>query len=798
MKLTLSWLKDHLDTEASLAQLCERLTALGLEVEGVTDRAAALKAFKVAHVLEASPHPNADKLRVCRVATAEGEVQVVCGAPNARSGIKVVFAPVGAIVPATGQELKKGVIRGVESGGMLVSERELGLSEAHEGIIEVAAEVPVGTPYASVVGLDDPLIEIALTPDRGDCAGIRGIARDLAAAGLGQLKPLDTTPVPGTFESPLGVEITAPEGACPLFIGRYLRGVRNGPSPRWLQDKLSAVGLRPISALVDVTNYFTLDRNRPLHVFDADKLQGGLIVRCARPGETLKALNGKDYVLDDGMTAVADHQAALALGGIIGGEASGCSEETVNVVLECALFDPLRTAATGRKLGIDSDARYRFERGLDTGAVVDGIEQATRLILELCGGEASQLVIAGAEPAPRPPLTLRAARVASLGGVAVAEAEQHRLLTALGFTVTPTTEGTASVTIPSWRSDVHGEADLVEEVLRLVGFDAIPTVALERTAVITRPALNARQRRTGLARRTLAARGLSEAVTWSFLASGLARAFGFDNEALRLVNPISADLDVMRPSILPNLVQAASRNRDRGLPDLGLFEVGPVFRSPEPTGQLLVASGVRAGVAVGRHWATAARTVDAFDAKADALAVLEAAGAPIANLQTTADAPVWFHPGRSGSLRLGPTVLAHFGELHPLALDAADAKGPLVGFEVFLDAIPAPKRKGGTERPLLKLSPFQPLQRDFAFVVDRALEADKLVRAAKGADKALVREVQVFDVYQGPGVEAGKKSLALAVTIQPGDKTLTDPEIEALAGKIVAAVAKATGATLRA
>ena len=801
MKFSLSWLKDHLETDAPLDRICETLTALGLEVEGVEDRAKALAPFTVAHVLSAERHPNADKLQVCAVDTGAGTIQVVCGAPNARAGLKVVLASVGTAMPVGDLTIKKGVIRGVESCGMLVSERELGLSDEHHGIIELPEGAPVGTSYAKLMGLDDPVIEIALTPDRADCAGVRGIARDLAAAGLGTLKPLsgghiESAPVPGVGASPIPVTIENLT-ACPLFVGRYIKGLKNGPSPRWLQDKLTAVGLRPISALVDVTNYLCLDIARPLHVFDADTLAGGIIVRLSQPGETLKALNGKDYTLDDAMTVIADRDGVLALAGVMGGEPSGCTEDTVNVFIECALFDPVRTAATGRKLGIDSDARYRFERGVDPGAAFESMERTTRLILEMCGGLASELVVAGAEPKWQRSVTLRTARVAHLGGVDVPAAEQERILAALGFAPAHREDGHITVPVPSWRGDVEGEADLVEEVLRVHGYDKIPATPMARPHAITRPAVNPRQRRLGFARRTLASRGLNEAVTWSFLSSAVAGHFGGVPDELRLLNPISADLDVMRPSLLPNLIAAAGRNADRGWPDVGLFEIGPAFRDGTPEGQDIVAAGVRAGAMVPRHWAVPTRPVDVFDAKADALAVLEAAGAPASNIQITTDAPAWYHPGRSGVFRLGASVLGRFGEIHPGVLEALGVKGPLVGFEVYVDAVPQSKKKAGPARPLLKLSPFQPIRRDFAFVVDQGVEADKLVRAARGADKALVREVAVFDRYQGPGMAQGKKSLALTVTLQPADKTLTDAEIEAVAGKIVGAVVKATGGTLR-
>ena len=807
MKFTLSWLKQHLDTDAELDAIADMLTAIGLEVEGVENRAAELTAFTVAFVKSCEAHPNADKLKVCVVETGAGEVQVVCGAPNARAGMKGVFAPVGTHIPGTGLDLKAAKIRGVDSSGMLCSERELNLSDEHTGIIDLESfegglDAPVGTPFATVAGLDDPLIEIALTPDRGDCAGIRGIARDLAAAGLGRLKPLDATPVPGRFASPIGVDFDLPDdaqNACPLFVGRLIRGVRNGPSPHWLQERLISVGLRPISALVDITNFFTVDRNRPLHVFDADKVAGGLVVRLSRSGERLAALNDKSYVLDDGMTVIADDAGAQALGGVIGGEPTGCTAATTAVFVECALFDPVRTAATGRKLQIDSDARYRFERGVDPEAVVDGMEQATRMILDLCGGEASELVVTGAVPPWRRRLALRPERVETLGGVAVPADRQAEILAVLGCEVTSAGDGRLEVEPPSWRPDVEGEADLVEEVLRIHGFDAIPAEPLPRLSTLTRPAVSSRQRAAGLVRRTLAARGLSEAVTWSFMPSDLAARFGLQTADLKLINPIASDLDAMRPSILPNLIQAAGRNAARGFGDAALFEVGPTYRDVTPTGQNLVAAGVRHGRTGGRHWAAEPRPVDAYDAKADAVAALAAAGAPVDKLQVTADAPDWYHPGRSGCLRLGPTVLAHFGEVHPAELTELDADGPMAAFEVILDAVPEPKAaKAGAARPPLSLSPFQPVARDFAFVVDEGVAADRVTRAARGSDKALIADVRVFDVYRGSGVPDGKKSLAITVTLQPTESTLTDDQIDAVGQRVVAAVVKHTGGTLRA
>jgi phenylalanyl-tRNA synthetase beta chain len=800
MKTTLSWLKTHLASEAPLGALVERLVMLGHDVEGLEDRAAALKGFVVADVVSAEPHPNADRLRVCRVDAGHGEVQVVCGAPNARAGMKGVFGPAGVVIPKTGAPLQESTIRGVASHGMLMSAAELALGEDHSGIIELPADAPLGTSYASLIGLDDPVIDIKVTPNRADCLAVRGIARDLAAAGMGQLTPLDTTPVEGRYPSPIDVHIEDRK-ACPLFLGRHIRGLKNRPSPRWLRDRLEAIGLRPISTLVDITNFLTFDLNRPLHVFDAAKLAGDLTVRFARRDEKLLALNGREYELDPEITAIADASGVQSLGGVIGGEPTSCTEATTEVFVEAALFDPIRTAATGRRLEIVSDARYRFERGVDPAFVGPGIEIATRLILELCGGEASEIVVAGAAPDWRREYLLRPERLSSLGGLPVPPAESRAILEALGCTIAEAAEhdGSLRVTPPSWRGDIVGEADLVEEVLRVKGYDEIPPVPLPRETVISRPAIDARRRRAELVRRSLATRGLVEAVTFSFISSRSAELFGGAKPELRLVNPISADLDAMRPSALPGLVEAARRNADRGFPDVALFELGPAYRDDTPDGQMTVAAGLRAGRLGPRHWQQPPREPDLYIAKADALAALAAMGAPADNIQAAADPPPWFHPGRAGSLRLGPALLGHFGELHPDVLDAFEVKGPVAAFEVFLDAValPRPKGAGGRAKPPLKLSVFQPVERDFAFIVERDLPAETLLRAARSVDRKLVSEIRLFDVYEGKGLPEGKKSLAISVVLQPQDATLTDSEIEAFSKRLVVQVEKATGGTLR-
>ncbi len=805
MKFTLAWLKEHLETDRPLKDIVEKLSMIGLEVEGLEDRAAALASFRVAHVVSAERHPDADRLQVCMVDRGDGDpVQVVCGAPNARAGMKGVFAASGMYVPGIDVTLKTSKIRGQESNGMLLSEREMGLSDDHEGIVELPDDTETGSPAVDAMGLSDPVIEIGLTPNRQDCAGIRGIARDLAAAGLGTLKPLDAPETAGVFESPVQWQRDLSgdaADACPLVVGRAFRGVKNGPSPQWLQDRLRAIGLRPISALVDITNYVTFDLSRPLHVFDIAKVAGNVTMRLAKDGEKVTALDGEEYTLDSTMTVIADDNGVEAIGGIMGGEPSGVSDDTTDVFLEVALFDPIRTATSGRKLGIMSDARYRFERGVDPESAYWGAHVATRMILEICGGEASALTVAGEMPAWQRDVSLRKARVAALGGLDVPGDEQIRILRDLGFE--PVDEGdNIRCQVPSSRHDIDGEADLVEEVLRIRGYDDIPVVPLTRPNTVAAPAWSLSQRRESAARRALAARAMTEAVTFSFMKRETAELFGFSDEALVVDNPISADLDAMRPLILPNLLDAARRNADRGYADVALFEVGPEYTGDSEDGQAIVAAAIRTGRTGDRHWADAPRAVDAWDAKADAIAALEAAGAPVGNLQVTTDAPDWFHPGRSGVLRLGPKALASFGDIHPGVLRAMDIDGPAVGMVVNLHMIPMPKQKkaksgGAAARPLLTLSPFQPVHRDFAFVVDSDVAAGDIVRAASGVDRALITDVQVFDVYEGEHVGEGKKSIAIAVTLQPVDATLTDEQIDAVAGEITAEVEKRTGGVLR-
>ncbi len=800
MKFSMQWLLKELDTTASVKEISDALTKVGLEVESVDDPAEKLKDFVVASVVEAKQHPDADRLRVCQVDTGTGTVEVVCGAPNARTGIKVVFAKDGSYIPGTGITLKKSKIRGVTSNGMLLSAREMGLGDDHSGIVELREDAKVGSPAAAAMGLNDPVFDVSITPNRADCLGVRGIARDLAAVGIGTLKPIEVKKIEPKFKSPIGVHLdftAETKSACPYFIGRTFRGLKNKPSPAWLADKLKVVGLRPISALVDITNLLTIAYGRPLHVFDADKLSGDLHTRLAKSGESLVALDGKTYTLDGDMTVIADDKAAQSLAGVMGGEATGVGNDTVNVFLEAATFDPVRTAATGRKLGILSDARYRFERGVDPAFVMMGAEIASMLIVSICGGEASDYVIAGEEPSWKRSYHLRKTRVAALGGIDVAPDRIEKILTDLGFGPTKAGDGW-DVAVPSWRHDVVGEADLVEEVARIVGFDAIPAVSLTRTTPLPSGAVSLPQERRARARRALASRGLTEAVTFSFLPPEHAVLFGGDDGGLKLANPISTDLAVMRPSLLPNLIAAVGRNAARGFADAALFEVGPQYKDVTPAGQTIAASGLRSGQASPRAWSGKPRVADAYDAKADVLDLLSALGAPVGSLQTAAEAPAWFHPGRSGSLKLGQQVVARFGEIHPRVLKAMDVAGPIAAFEVFLDAIPLPKAGRGAARAKLELNALQPVSRDFAFLVADKITAEAVARAAANADKALITHVEVFDVFAGKDIPPGQKSIAVAVTLQPKEATLTDAEIEAVAAKIVANVQKVVGGTLRA
>jgi phenylalanyl-tRNA synthetase beta chain len=794
MKFTLSWLKEHLATEASIDAIVKTMTMTGLEVEGVENAGEKLKPFTVARIISAAKHPNADKLQVCQVETALGNLEIVCGAPNARAGLVTAFAPIGTTIPGSGITLEARPVRGVVSNGMLCSGAELELDTDADGILELDADLKVGTPLAEALGLNDPVIDIEVTPNRPDWLGVAGIARDLAAAGVGKQTTKSVLPVPGRYPSPQKVATEAPQ-ACPMFAGRFIRGVKNGPSPAWLQQRLRAIGQKPISALVDITNLITHDRSRPLHVYDAAKLSGVVRARMGREGESFKALNGNVYNVTPAMCVIADDERVLGLGGVIGGEYSGVSEATTDILVECALFDPTMIHQAGRALTLTTDAQYRFARGVDSAFVIPGIELATRLILDLCGGEPSELVIAGKEPEPPKPITFDPDRVRKLAGIDVKPTRVRAVLKDLGFETSAEGEGKKLIVQPpTWRRDVEGSADLVEEVARIEGFDKLPTNPPPRAAGFRPPPASVGESRTRLARRAAASQGYNEAITWSFCSRAQAQAFGGGGEEMLVANPIASDLDCMRPTALPQLLVAAQRNADRGFDDARLFEAGPAYASTNDTGQQRTLAAVwRARPP--RHW-RAAPQPDIFDVKRDVLFVLEALGAPVASLQTSNDAPAHWRPGRTGALKLGPKVVAYYGEIHPRALKAINVEAPALALEIFLDALPAPRAKGRTKAPLEKLD-LQPLTRDFAFIVDDGTPAADVVRAALGADKTLITDVNLFDVYRGERMSAGKKSLAIEVTLQPREKTLTDADIEAATAKIVSAVMKATGGTLR-
>ena len=798
MKFTLSWLKDHLDTTATVDEITDALTDLGLEVEGVEDRGAALAEFTIGKVLSAEKHPDADRLRVCQVATDEGTKQIICGAPNAREGITVVVAKPGVYVPGIDTTIGVGKIRGIESFGMMASEREMELSDEHDGIIELPSG-EVGERFVDWLAENDPskvdpVIEIAITPNRPDALGVRGIALDLAARGIGTMKPAHQASVEGVFPCPVSVSIDDDTlDQCPVFFGRLIRGVKNGPSPQWMQDRLRAIGLRPISFLVDVTNYFTYDRNRPLHVFDADKIEGSALrIHRAAGGETLVGLDEKEYTFDPDMTLISDTEGVESSGGVMGGLRTGCTEETVNVFVEAAYFDPVRTAYTGRALKINSDARYRFERGIDPAFTPDGLDLACEMILEIAGGEASSRVQAGAIPDTARAYKLNAARVQSLVGMDIPESEQRQTLTALGFRL----EGDMAH-VPSWRPDVMGEADLVEEVARVASLTKLQGKPLPRlTDGVPKPVMTPLQRREQIARRTVAALGYNECVTYSFIDQASAALFGGGTDATRLENPISSDMSHMRPDLLPGLLQAAARNQARGFADLALFEVGPGFQGGEPGEQRLMVSGLLVGHTAPKNMHGTGRAVDVFDVKADAEAVLGAMGAP-ARVQIMRGADSWWHPGRHGKICLGPKkVMGVFGELHPKVLAMMDVKGPAMAFTLWPAEIPQP-RSVGASRGALDISDLQAVERDFAFVVDTEVEAMTLVNAALGADKALIEDVRVFDEFIGGSLGEGKKSLAITVRMQPRNKTLKEADIEAVGTKVIEKVAKATGGVLR-
>ena len=799
MKFTLDWLKDHLDTDLELTRICEGLVMCGLEVEGIENPADALRAFQVAEIISAEPHPEADRLQICRVQTGEEELQIVCGAPNARAGLKTVLAPIGTYVPGLDITIKKGNIRGEASNGMLCAAAELGLSEESDGIMELPADAPVGTSYVDYAGLDDPVIEIAITPNRGDCLGVYGIARDLAAAGFGTLKPLDTTPLKGSYDSPVQWDIKpAARDYAPLVSGRHFKGLTNGPAPDWMARRLIAVGQRPISALVDITNYVMLDLGRPLHAYNGDAIKGdALWIDLAKGGETITALNEKTYEAPADMLIIGDAEGPDDIAGIMGGERTGVQDDSSSIFLEIAIFDPIKVAMAGRQLGLHSDARYRFERGLDASSPVDFAGHIARLILDICGGEASQLVLAGAGVNWMRQISFNPAKTIALTGVDVAPSAQAEILEKLGFLVDQTDASNWQVQPPSWRNDIDGAADLVEEIIRIAGYDKLPMVSLPKTATVARPAYAAHQLRAVMLRRHLAAEGLMEAVTFSFMKSSDAAVFGGGAAHLHLANPISADLDCMRPSILPNLLQATGRNLKRGEQNIRLFEVGPVFAGTNPEDQHISCAALYQGQALLPDWQQSARSLDVFDAKSGLMDCLALLGLNPANLQITADAPEWFHPGQSGVVRLGKKPIAIFGRLHPSVEKWFDVKGPIFAFEFNLDDVPASRKKGAA-KPLLTLNPLQAVSRDFAFILNQDVSAEALLRAVRGADKTHISDVSLFDLYAGDRLQDGQKSLAVKVTLQPQKSTFSEDDLNQISEAVIAAVAKHCGGVLRA
>lgn len=794
MKFTLSWLKEHLDTDASIDEISETLTKIGLEVEEVINPAAQLNGFITAVVETYERHPDSDHLGLLTVNTGKEKLQVVCGAPNCHQGLKGVFAPVGTLIPCYNEVLKVGKIRGVESFGMMCSEKELGVGTDHTGIIELPAETEIGVPAAQVLPID-PVIEISITPNRAECLGVRGIARDLAAAGLGKLKPLNIRKISGTYTSPIKVEIKASE-ACNTYVGRYIKGVNNkAQTPKWMQDRLTAIGLRSISPLVDVTNYINYDMARPLHVFDADKLKGNICVRMANEGEKFTSLEEKEYALDSQSLGICDDEGIQCLGGIMGGLEKGCSSETTNVFVECAHFTPENIARTGRKFQIDSDSRYRYERWVDPKSNILGSDYATQMIVDICGGEVSEMVMAGSEDFEPKTAYIRPSRIKDLIGLDVSAEKIIEILTHLGFTCSQE-NGKIKAVSPTWRGDIEGEHDLVEEVVRMIGLDNIPAVSLPHDK-LPKVTLSAKQHNAIIVKHELANRGLLETVTWSFMDENLADMFRNQPDHLTLLNPIAADLNEMRPSIVPNLLIGVKNNVARGENNVALFEVGPQFYGRKPTEQTQAAAGVRYGLTNSKHWAHNERPVDIYDVKADALAAIAAANGPVDSAQITTDAPGYYHPGRSGALRLGKNVLAYFGELHPSVSKKFGLKQRAYAFEVFLDNIPLPRNTQGKARKKLELSPLQAVDKDLAFVVDKKVKAIDVITAAKTADRATITDVRLFDIYEGDNLPEDKKSLAITVTYQPIEKSFTDKELEVLMQKVIVAVENKCGGQLR-
>lgn len=786
MRLSLTTLKKYLDTKASTEEIVEKLTMIGLEVEEVEDLAARLQGFIIGEIKSVEQHPNADRLHLLKVFDGKQDLQIVCGAPNVRVGLKSILALPGCLIPKFNEKLEVGKIRGIDSNGMLCAEDELLLGEDHTGIIELDTDLPAGTPAVEALNAD-VVLDLNVTPNRPDCLGVKGIARDLSAAGIGKFVDTPVPEIKDKFKSSINVKIE--DDACPIYTGRYIRGVKNGESPEWMKKALVAAGLRPISALVDITNYLNIAECRPLHVFDADKVAGNITVRAAKEGEKMMALDDKEYTLSPEVCVIADDKAAQSIAGIMGGVDTAVSKDTVNVFLESAYFVPAKIAKAGGLTGALSDSRSRFERGVDPNSAIDDNARATQMILDLCGGEPSEIVVAGETPDCTRTIDFKYSEVKRLTGMEVSEEDQKRILTALGFGV----KG-SKISVPSWRlHDVSLPADLVEEVVRIYGLDNLPDAPV-RAETLPIGNLLPHQKREVAVRRALAERGLNQAITWSFMDSKLAKYF--DSKGVKLANPISSDLDELRPSLVPNLLSAVKRNQDTGVQDVQLFEVGPEFYSDKCGEQRLVACAVRAGSYLPKAWNENERAVDVFDAKQDAISALMAADAP-ENMVVYKNAPSWYHPGRSGSLQLGKNKLAVFGEIHPRILKVFDIKTPVVACEVYLDALPPVKQRENKMQKAFQKSQYQAVTRDFAFVVDKNVEAQKLLASIQNVDKNLIQSLSVFDVYEGEHLPEGKKQIAVQVVIQSMEKTLTDAEIEALSQQIINYAAKNTGAELR-
>ena len=794
MKFTLSWLKEHLETNASIDEIVETLTRIGLEVEEVVNPASQLSGFITARIDEVEDHPDSDHLHILRVNTGKETLQVVCGAPNVHKGLVGIYAPTGSLIPCYGERLKVAKIRGVESMGMMCSEKELMVGDDHSGIIELDSDTEIGIEASQILNID-PVIEVSITPNRAECLGVRGIARDLAATGLGKLKPLNVKEIKGNFNSPIKVNIEC-LNECPTYTGRYIRGVNNkAETPKWMKDRLSAIGLRPISPLVDITNYINYDLARPLHVFDADKLKGNICVRMAKDGEEFIALNEKNYTLDDKSLGICDDEGVQCLGGIMGGLNKGSYEDTVNVFLECALFEPTCIARTGRKFQLDSDSRYRYERWVDPMSNISGNNYATQMILDICGGEASEMEIAGVEKFDAKPVYLRPEKLKTFIGLDVEKEKCIEILSNLGFEIKDEGDKIKAMS-PSWRGDIECEQDLIEEIVRMIGLDNIPMNSMKSEG-FPRPVLTPVQNNVMMIKHELALRGMYETVTFSFTDSSIAKYFRRGQDGVLIQNPIINEFDEMRPSILPNLLIGAKNNIARGYPNMALFEVVPEFYGRNPGEQRVVAGGIRVGKTDKKEWTGSTRLYDVFDAKADALAVIAVAKGPIENPQITLDAPEYYHPGRSGVFRLGKNVLAYFGELHPLVLKALDIKTNVVAFEVFVENIPTPRDNKSKAKKRLELSQLQAVEKDLAFVCNKDVKAINIISAAKTADRDNITDVRVFDVYEGENLEQDKKSIAITVTFQPKDKTYTDAELESLMNKVISEVGKKTGAVLR-